>query len=126
MHTSYKPSGDYLLIKLDKSIEDIKSEQGKSDGGVIVPASVTESEVISRPIIGTVVAAGPDAALGKSNGAPSITPGQRVDFFLFRSFPRKIEGVVYVQINANQILGVVGTPKIEVVIPTGEGDAIRN
>ncbi len=91
-----RPLGDRLLVK---RVE----EQTKTAGGILIPENAKE-----KPLEGAVVAVGPGKVL--ANGRlrePEVKTGDVVLFGKYNGTEVKVDGVDYVILREDDVLGVV-------------------
>lgn len=89
-----KPLSDRVIVK--------RAEEAESIGGIIIPEAVKE-----KPIEGTVVAVGKGKLFDDGARAPmSVKVGDRVIFGKFSGTEIKVDGIEYLIVREDEILGV--------------------
>ena len=91
----FTPLNDRVLIQPDEG-------QGKTAGGIYIPDSAKE-----RPLIGTVVAAGPGEYANGARRPLAVKEGDRVMFGRYSGGDIRIGGVDYLIAKEGEIFGIL-------------------
>lgn len=92
-----KPLNDHVIVKA-------LTEDKKSEGGIILPDTITKE----KPEKGEVIAAGPGKQLDNGQRAiMSVKPGDKILFTKYAPNEIKIEGSDYLVLSESDILAII-------------------
>lgn len=97
---SIRPLGDRIVVKRDAAVE-------KTPGGIIIPDNAKE-----KPVEGVVVAVGNGKSLQDgTRRLPDVKPGDHILFGKYAGTEVKVDDVMHVILNEDDVLGVLSSAK---------------
>ncbi|TKY54394.1 20 kDa chaperonin [Spatholobus suberectus] len=112
-HTSVKPLGDRVLVK-------IKDAEEKTEGGILLPATAQ-----SKPQGGEVVAVGEGKSVGKSKVDISVKTGAQVVYSKYAGTEVEFNGSKHLILKDDDIIGTLETDEVKDLKPLNDRVLIK-
>ncbi|CAK8563953.1 unnamed protein product [Lathyrus sativus] len=112
-HTSLKPLGDRVLVK-------IKDAEEKTLGGIILPSTAQ-----SKPQGGEVVAVGEGKTVGKNNVEISVKAGAQVVYSKYAGTEVEFNGSKHLILKDDDIVGILETDEVKDLKPLSDRVLIK-
>ncbi|KAK7363332.1 hypothetical protein VNO77_05471 [Canavalia gladiata] len=112
-HTSVKPLGDRVLVK-------IKEAEQKTKGGLLLPATAQ-----TKPQGGEVVAVGDGKSVGKTKVDISVKTGAQVVYSKYAGTEVEFDGSKHLILKDDDIIGILETDEIKDLKPLNDRVLIK-
>ncbi|XP_061361527.1 20 kDa chaperonin, chloroplastic-like [Gastrolobium bilobum] len=112
-HTSVKPLGDRVLVK-------IKDAEEKTEGGIILPTTAQ-----SKPQGGEVVAVGEGKSVGKSKVDICVKTGAQVVYSKYAGTEVEFNGSKHLILKDDDIIGILETDEVKDLKPLNDRVLIK-
>ncbi|KAL2338808.1 hypothetical protein Fmac_013254 [Flemingia macrophylla] len=112
-HTSVKPLGDRVLVK-------IKDAEEKTDGGILLPATAQ-----SKPQGGEVVAVGDGKSVGNSKVDIAVKTGAQIVYSKYAGTEVEFNGSKHLILKDDDIIGILETDEVKDLKPLNDRVLIK-